>query len=104
MFTIMELQEFLVRRNEIINSSTDENELSKIITNLDEAFLYEKYSYKNGDIISSNGISIEISNITNTNRLSGEPYYIYSGVLLTDGLKPKNKKLFKYRSFNSFSI
>jgi hypothetical protein len=100
----MELQEFLVRRNEIINSSTDENELSKIITNLDEAFLYEKYSYKNGDIISSNGISIEISNITNTNRLSGEPYYIYSGVLLTDGLKPKNKKLFKYRSFNSFSI
>jgi hypothetical protein len=104
MFTIMELKEFLVRRNEIINSSTDEDELCKIISNLDEAFLYEKYSYKNGDIISSNGITIEISNITKTNRLSGEPYYIYSGVLLTDGLKPKNKKLFKYRSFNSFNL
>ncbi len=100
----MELKEFLVRRNEIINSSTDEDELCKIISNLDEAFLYEKYSYKNGDIISSNGITIEISNITKTNRLSGEPYYIYSGVLLTDGLKPKNKKLFKYRSFNSFNL
>jgi len=104
MFTIMELEEFLVRRDEIINSTNDEDELSKIITNLDDAFLFEKYSYKNGDIISSNGISIEISNITKTNRLSGEPYYIYSGVLLTNGLKPNNKKLFKYRSFNSFSI
>lgn len=100
----MELEEFLVRRNEIINSSTDEDELCKIISNLDEAFLYEKYSYKNGDIISSNGISIEISNITNTNRLSGEPYYIYTGILLTNGLKPNNKKLFKYRSFNSFNL
>lgn len=100
----MELTEFLLKRDEIINSTTDEDELSKIISNLDEAFLFEKYSYKKGDIISCDGISIEISNITNTNRLSGEPYYIYTGVILTDGIKPKNKKLFKYRSFNTFNL
>lgn len=74
------------------------------IRTLEDEYLCELYSHKKGDIITKDNISIEISNITKTNKLSGEPYYIYTGVILTEGIKPKNKKFHKYKSFNSFDI
>lgn len=101
----MTLEIFLSRLSSIKYraSRTTINEFVEIST-LEEEYLNNLKTYKKGDIITLDNVSIEVTNITKTNRLTGEPYYIYSGVILTEGLKPKNKKLYKYRSFNSFNL